>query len=252
VLKAILTWHSVDDSGSVISVSPSQLERHLDWLASGRVRVVPLCSLLSGADADDTVALTFDDGFANFSTVAAPLFLERGLPATVFIVPSRVGGTNAWDTNDGVGGIPSLHLMSWDDIRAVEHDGFEIGGHGLTHASLAGQDASSLAMEVEECTSIIEASTGKRPSSFAYPYGKYDAATIAAVSKTYSAACTTRFDLVTDLDQPYELPRLDTYYFRDNQILEEWGTSRFTAYVKLRKAGRTVKSAAGLASHRRR
>ena len=240
----------MDDSGSVISVTAMQLERHLDWLASGRVHVVPLTSLVSHAGDDDTIALTFDDGFANFSAVAAPLLRDRGLPATVFVVPSRVGGTNAWDASDGVGSIPSLPLMSWEDIRGVAQDGIEIGGHGFTHASLAGRDAPSLAMEIEECISIIEASTGKRPSTFAYPYGRADNAAVAAVSKSYSVACTTRFDFVTDLDDAHALPRLDTYYFRDNRILEEWGTSRFAAYVKLRKAGRSVKSAVGFATHR--
>jgi peptidoglycan/xylan/chitin deacetylase (PgdA/CDA1 family) len=251
-MKAILTWHSVDDSGSVSSVTASQLERQLDWLASGRVQVVPLRSILSDSHDGDAIALTFDDGFANFSTVAAPLLRAHALPATVFVIPSRVGATNTWNAMQGVGEIPSLDLMSWDDIRAIDRDGFEIGSHGLTHAALAPLSATQLVTEVGECASIIEAAIGKRPSSFAYPYGIYDAATIGAVSKSFSIACTTRFDFLNDLDNPFELPRLDTYYFRDNRILEEWGTARFKAYVKLRKAARTLKSAVGFAIGRSR
>jgi peptidoglycan/xylan/chitin deacetylase (PgdA/CDA1 family) len=251
-MKAILTWHSVDDSGSVSSITTGQLERQLDWLASGRVRVVPFKSILSDRGDGDTIALTFDDGFLNFASAAAPLLRARGLPATVFVIPSRVGTTNTWNATPGVGAIPSLDLMSWDDIRSMEREGFEIGSHGLTHAPLAPLSAAELATEVGECASIIEAAIGRRPSSFAYPYGIYDAATIGAVSKSFSIACTTRFDFVNDLDSPFELPRLDTYYFRDNRILEEWGTARFKAYIRLRKAARTLKSAVGFAIGRSR
>ncbi len=251
-MKAILTWHSVDNSSSVVSVTAAQLERQLDWLASGRVRVVPLASLVSDSMDGDAIALTFDDGFANFSTVAAALLRARSLAATVFVVPSRVGATKDWDTSTQVDRLPSMRLMSWDDIRSVNRDGFEIGAHSLTHACLAGLDSGTLAVEVEECIAEIEESIGKRPSAFAYPYGKYDSASVAAVSKTCSIACTTRFDLVTDTDRPFELPRLDTYYFRDNRILEEWGTSRFNAYIKLRKAGRSVKNAISFVTDRHR
>ncbi len=251
-MRAILTWHSVDDSNSLISVTASQLERQLDWLASGKVLVLPVSALVTSTDDVDAIALTFDDGFTNFSSIAAPLLQERNLPATVFIVPSKVGGTNSWDVSSGRPEIPPLRLMTWDEIRRVEQQGIEIGGHGLTHASLAGRDATFLAAEIEECTSIIEASLGKRPSCFAYPYGKYDRATLSAVSKTHAAACTTRFDFVTALDAPHELPRLDNYYFRDNRMLESWGTRRFAAFVKFRKAGRTVRKAVGQATERRR
>ena len=44
-MKAILTYHSVDDSGSAVSVSPDAFRRHVRWLASERVRVVTVPQL---------------------------------------------------------------------------------------------------------------------------------------------------------------------------------------------------------------
>ena len=38
-MRAILTYHSIDESGSPISVDPDAFRRHVRWLASGRVRV---------------------------------------------------------------------------------------------------------------------------------------------------------------------------------------------------------------------
>ena len=44
-MRAILTYHSIDDSGSPISVSPAAFRRQLEWLVAERVRVVPLSEL---------------------------------------------------------------------------------------------------------------------------------------------------------------------------------------------------------------
>ncbi len=252
IVKAILTWHSIDDSDSVISVSAAQLERQLDWLASGRVAVMRLSKLVTASDDKDAVSLTFDDGFENFFSVAAPMLVERALPATVFVVPENVGRTNTWDDGKGGIAIPSLPLMSWDDIRAVKDAGIDIGGHGMTHVSLEGLSGESLGREISNCADIIESETGSRPMNFAYPYGNHDAASVAAVSQFFSYACTTRFGMVTSSSLPCELPRLDTYYFRDNRMLEEWGTARFMGYVGLRKAGRNLRAALDTASWRAR
>ncbi|HEX2723361.1 MAG TPA: hypothetical protein VHM24_10605, partial [Gemmatimonadaceae bacterium] len=64
-MKAILTYHSIDENGSVISVTRAQLGAQLDALLSAGVRIVPLSSLAAVPAATHAVALTFDDGFAN-------------------------------------------------------------------------------------------------------------------------------------------------------------------------------------------
>jgi len=110
-MRAILTYHSIDSSGSPISVSPSAFRAHVRWLASGAVRVLPLDELVSAGDDEDAVAITFDDGFENFATEAAALLAQHGLPSTVFVVPEHVDGTNAWGGSDAPG-IPTLPLMS--------------------------------------------------------------------------------------------------------------------------------------------
>jgi len=71
-MKAILTYHSVDETGSVISVDERTFRRHVQWLASGRVRAVPLDALASLPDDVDAVAITFDDGLESFGRIAAP------------------------------------------------------------------------------------------------------------------------------------------------------------------------------------
>ena len=76
-MRAILTYHSVDETGSVISIDERAFRRHVAWLAAGQVRVVPLDEIASVPDDQDVVAITFDDGLASFGQIAAPLLLEH-------------------------------------------------------------------------------------------------------------------------------------------------------------------------------
>ena len=76
-MRAILMYHSIDASGSPISIDAACFERHLTWLAdqrdAGRVQVVPLADI-AATDADaggDALAITFDDAFASFETEAS-------------------------------------------------------------------------------------------------------------------------------------------------------------------------------------
>ena len=90
-MRAILTWHSLDRSGSPISVPPEEFRRQVEWLAASGVRAVTVGKLLELPDEEDAAALTFDDGFANFGEAAAPVLSEYG------ITPPRVPVAQAED-----------------------------------------------------------------------------------------------------------------------------------------------------------
>ena len=65
---AILTYHSIDDSGSVLSISPRIFAEHMGILAELGVDVVRLQDVVGRTmngktEADAAVAITFDDGF---------------------------------------------------------------------------------------------------------------------------------------------------------------------------------------------
>ncbi len=107
-MKAIVTYHSIDGSDSVISVDRDTFRRHVEWLCAANVPVRPLSDLVQPECAEG-IALTFDDGFENFATDAWPILRAHRLPATVFVVSDRVGRDNGWDSGDVR--IPRLPLM---------------------------------------------------------------------------------------------------------------------------------------------
>ena len=230
-VKAILTYHSIDDSRSVVSLSTAELDRQLGTLKSRGVRIVPLTALRLVPPDVDAVALTFDDGFENFATAAASVLLAHTAPATVFVIPSRVGSTNDWESADSRAIVPRLSLMSWAQIAEVRSQGFDIGGHSQTHRSMKGLEPDLLEREVSESAASIKERVGAEAAAFAFPYGDYDDAAIAAVARRYSLACTTDFGLLSETDSPHALPRLDMYYFRSGRMLASYGSLQFKAFV---------------------
>jgi peptidoglycan/xylan/chitin deacetylase (PgdA/CDA1 family) len=240
-MRAILTYHSVDDSGSPISVGRDEFRAHCAFLASGRVRVVPLEALPNVPASEDAVAITFDDGFENFWTVAAPEMESRGLTATVFAVSGHAGAHNDWGGRQAAG-IPHLPLMAWDRLAKLRERGFTVGAHTHTHPALPAIPPGQLDEELTGCIRVIERETGVRPTTFAYPFGAHDAATTRAVRAHFPLACTTELRVLRAVEDPALLPRLDMFYLRTPGLLERWGSAAFNALLWLRARGRQVRS----------
>ena len=139
-MRAILTYHSIDDSGSPVSVGEAALRRQVRWLASGAVRVVGLEEIGALPADANAVALTFDDGFLSFGEKAWPLLKDHGLPVTVFVVTRCAGATNAWGGRPSAG-IPTLPLLGWDAIVRLADEGVTLGAHGRSHADLCPREA---------------------------------------------------------------------------------------------------------------
>lgn len=239
-MRAILTYHSLDDSGSPISLAPDAFRAHVRFLASGRVRVVGLEALLALPDDVDAVALTFDDGFANFATVALPLLAEQGWPATVFVVSDHVGSTNNWGGH-AQRGIPTLPLMGWADLERVVAAGVTVGAHTRRHPDLTSQSADALRDEIGGCVATISERLGRRPTAFAYPYGRLSEGVVGATKDWCTHACTTELRVLSVGEDPLRLPRLDACYFRRPLQLETWGTAAFRRRLWIRARGREVR-----------
>jgi peptidoglycan/xylan/chitin deacetylase (PgdA/CDA1 family) len=240
-VRAILTYHSIDPSGSVISMAEPVFRRQVEWLASGAVRVVGVGELLATAPEDDAVAVTFDDGFANFESAAWPLLREHGLPVTVFVVTDRVGKTNAWDGAMDHG-IPEFPLLGWESLSRLSEEGVELGSHTRRHPPLCDLPPDRVGDEVVGSAEAIEKRTGRRPAGFAYPYGWADDSSRRAVAETYDWACTTELDWLRPGAEAHRLPRLDTYYYQSRGRLERWGSGAFRAHLRIRSGARRLRS----------
>ena len=239
-MKAILTYHSVDDSGSVISIDEQTFRRHVRWLASGHVQVLPL-DRLADAPADvDAVAITFDDGLESFARVAAPMLREHGLPATLFVVTDAMGSTNVWRGRADPG-IPVFQLIDWDALGRLAAEGVSIGAHTCTHPDLAVIDRIAAEHEIVASKTRIARELGVNVTTFAYPYGGISDVARDVVAREFRYGVTTRLAMLTPHDDPARLPRLDSYYFRASGTLEAWGSARFRVRMGLLAGARSVR-----------
>jgi peptidoglycan/xylan/chitin deacetylase (PgdA/CDA1 family) len=239
-VRAILTYHSIDDSGSPISCRRDAFVRHVAWFASRRVRVVGIAELLAMPPSADGLAITFDDAFENFTEFAAPRLLAHGLPVTLFPVTDRVGHSNTWSRGANV---PALPLLTWDGLADLHGKGVSIGSHTRTHPHLTRISRSALYDEVQGSAELIAKAIGAHPSVFAYPYGSVDATVAGVVARTYAHACTTEFQVIDGGVQAAWLPRLDAFYFQQPGRLELWGTPTFGRFVERRQRLRRIRRA---------
>ncbi len=241
-MRAILTYHSIDPSGSPISVAPEEFRGHVRWLASGAVRVVPLATLPAVPDGQDAVALTFDDGFANFGEIAAPLLRDHGLPATVFVVAGHAGGTNAWGGRSDAR-VPTLPLLDWEGLARLTEWGMTLGAHTRTHPHLTRLPAEGRVDELQGALETIRSRTGRAPDQFAYPYGDLDVGVVEEVRPVYRLAVTTELRALGASEDAVQLPRLDMFYWRAPGQLEGWGSARFNRTLWLRAQARRARGA---------
>lgn len=239
-MRAILTYHSIDESGSPISLSPAVFERHLDWLVSGKVRVVPLERLRSDSTPGDAVAITFDDALASLADLAWPELRRRSLPATVFASLERLGRDNAW-RGEAEAAIPRLRVIDRETLRRLAQEGLAVGSHGLTHCDLRRLPDSELVRELAESHERLGEITGQRPTWLAYPYGGVDRRVARAAARFYAAGVTTDLRPLERREDPLRLPRIDAWYLKSPAALEAWGTLRFRAYLSLRRALRRLR-----------
>ena len=181
-------------------VEPARFRDQMAFLAESGYEVVSLHDLLSTRHTAPAtakrIALTFDDGYADFATEAVPVMAEHRFPSTMFIPTGCVGRTTLELKTVGA----ARPLLDWTDIDAFD-DLVEIGAHAHSHLPL---DVMPIARASEEITISRELLTerlGRSPRLFAYPHGHYTRRVRALVRDAgYEAACTTehRFTSATD------------------------------------------------------
>lgn len=240
---AILTYHSLDASGSVVSVAPNVFTQQMACIAELGYRAIALRDALAYREAngvwpEQSVVLTFDDGYLNFEEHALPVLTRHDFSATVFVVSGYVGGWNDWA--DPPAHLGTRPLLLWEQIAELAATGIEIGSHGKSHRDLGRVAQRDLEDEIVASRSAIEQRTGQAVESFAYPFGTVTEPTRAIVRRVYRAACTTVLERAAG--QPSDaLPRVDMYYVRSRAMLANLLAGRLDTYLMLRRWARAIR-----------
>lgn len=118
--------------------------------------------------------LTFDDGFRNFLTVAAPLLAARQIPATVFLITDKAGEQTNADLSLDWSPADDERYLSWADALILKDKmKFEIGSHTCSHAGLLTLSAKDTERELLHSYNDLVTHLGVEAPTLSYPKGQY-------------------------------------------------------------------------------
>ena len=207
--RPILNYHAVgtsaSDSFAPWAISPADFEAHLRLISSLGFRGVSVAQSLA-APRPDEIALSFDDGYEDFVTVAAPALAEHGFGATLFVATGYVGQTSKWLEPDAEARRP---MATWDQLREVSALGFEIGSHSHTHPQLDLLDPATVETELGDSRDLLAQELGAAPAGFCYPHGFHGTKVRNAVIEAgYDYACAVKHKMSFDGDDRFALSRI--------------------------------------------
>jgi peptidoglycan/xylan/chitin deacetylase (PgdA/CDA1 family) len=192
----VLTYHQVQDpANDGSSVGTSAFRQQMEYLRQ-RYDVVPLSDaverLARGQTPRRLVSITFDDGYLDNSTTAAPIMHSLGLPATFFVSTDMIGSDKPFP-HDAERGRPAQPHMTWDDLRNLARLGFDIGSHTCSHADMGAIPLAQARRELSGSRERLEMELRQPIRMFAFPYGRrrnMRAETIAAARREYDVCCS--------------------------------------------------------------
>jgi peptidoglycan/xylan/chitin deacetylase (PgdA/CDA1 family) len=123
--------------------------------------------LQSGRKLDRCLAISFDDGYLDNYTNARPILKRLNLPATFFVTTNFIGSNTVafWDQPR------PRPWMTWDHVRTMKQDGFEVGAHTRSHVDLGVVSGKQAWDEIHGSKVDLEEQLDAPVKLFAYPFG---------------------------------------------------------------------------------
>jgi peptidoglycan/xylan/chitin deacetylase (PgdA/CDA1 family) len=209
----VLMYHGIaeepTDATRALSVRPADFAAQLGLLAELGFTAVTFSQVAEGLQGrrvlpERPIAITFDDGYANFHREALPALDRGGMPATLFVATGwlRDAGAHA-------AGRPLDEMLAWSEVVEAAAAGVEIGGHSHSHPQLDQLPEEAVRQELTTCKALLEDRLGRAVTSFAYPYG-YSSAVVRRQVRAagYQAACAVANGMAGTGQSPYAVPRL--------------------------------------------
>jgi peptidoglycan/xylan/chitin deacetylase (PgdA/CDA1 family)/folate-dependent phosphoribosylglycinamide formyltransferase PurN len=168
----ILYHHLVSDRPHRFGVGTSYFLRQVNYLLR-HYRVVSLSEAVElirkGPVKVPTVAITFDDGYAdNFVNLRA-VTEATGVPIGYFVATEHISTGNEFG-HDGLFSEQGFAPNTWDQVRVLKHSGYEIGSHTRNHADCGSVDPQFLQAEIISSLEDLKNNLGP-VAHFSFPFG---------------------------------------------------------------------------------
>jgi len=115
-----------------------------------------------------SVIITIDDGYSSAYHIAYSVLKQYGFTATLFVYTDYVGLSES--------------SITWDQLREMKANGFEVGSHTLSHADLTKKGINEtdpaylerIKKELVVSKQIIDREMQQNTVFLAYPYGRHN------------------------------------------------------------------------------
>jgi len=169
-----------------------------------------------GSVKNDSLSVTFDDGYTDALTIIAPLLCARQIPFHVFVSSARMNGTDR------------KYLSPAQVVELSNMPGVSIGAHGASHRSLTSLSSSELAAEIRASKVDLETVLQKPVTTMSYPFGHVDESVRKATHDAgFIFAATSKWGFNEALSDPLLQRRIDMWSGDsertvENKVLGHW------------------------------
>lgn len=184
----ILMYHHVNSTEeanaggySGLNVTPETFRTQLEYLRAKNYHIIPAVMLNDFFDRgsplpDNPIILTFDDGYGDFTDVAAPILFEFNYPSTLFI---------------STGLMENPGYSTWAKLSALNSSLFYLGNHTWSHHNMI-TNTKTVEFEIGTADAQLFERGLNKDRIFAYPYGPSSSTAINWLSShSYTLAFTT-------------------------------------------------------------
>ncbi len=204
----ILVYHIVrpsypDDSEAVrtLALTPEIFDAEMMYLDKTGHHIVSFSDLenyfRSGTLLPDKpVIISFDDGWSDQFKYSFPTLKKYNFKATFFVFTNSIGRHD---------------FLTWEELQEMLDAGMTIGSHSRSHPYLANiTDPDTLWDEIYGSKVLLEKHLGIHVNEFAYPFGQYNADTVAMVVKAgYRSGRGDFYSGKQTADRLYELSAMN-------------------------------------------
>ncbi|MCC6908828.1 MAG: polysaccharide deacetylase family protein [Phycisphaerales bacterium] len=242
----ILAYHSIDEFGTSISVSPEVFQRQMQWFAAHGWKTLALSEAAALVRAGRPIeprsfVLTFDDGMQSLLTHAAPVLAEHGFCAATFVVTGLVGRSPEWYRMPGP--YRTIPLLDRAGLERLVGLGWELHPHTHDHPVLPHLPPDVQADQIGRSQSLVKEWFGQGGGVLAYPFGQFNADTKRAMEQCgLVAGVTLSFGSRLNPARPYEWPRVGSAWLKGSNLRQALAVTgwleRYVALRSLVKKGR--------------
>jgi peptidoglycan/xylan/chitin deacetylase (PgdA/CDA1 family) len=216
----ILMYHRVADWPAGVptptsNVTPHRLRVQLEGLLSRGYEAWPLRKVIEFSAASRPIpskifVVTFDDGYENNLLAAAPILIELGVPATIFLATSFLDSDRPFPfDNWSCAGSPRVPASAWRSLTTrqchelMSSGWIELGAHTHTHSAFA-NSVDRFRPDLAESVDVLKREFGVRRPAFSFPFGVTNNELInAAKQEGVACALTARSECIRPGADPF-------------------------------------------------